>query len=108
MARGEDKPLKKDGAGRKQTPASLRLVRDAPSKRSGVVPVLETGGNEHGWLLEQTSGAEFLALLLRDRMSRGGRVQLDDVELSIEPAAAIAEDPSMWVAGPDPAMRRPR
>lgn len=98
LARGDDKHPKKDGERSKHKPPSLKLVRVEPSKGSCIVLVFEAGGKEYGWLLEQTSVTEFLALLLRGRMRRGRRVELDDVEVSIEPAAAIADDPFLCVA----------
>ena len=71
MARSDGNSLKKGGAGRKRKPKPLRLVRVEPARDSGIVLVFETGGEEHGWLLEHTTVTEFLALLLRGRMRRG-------------------------------------
>ncbi len=60
--------------------------------------VFEAGGHEQGWLLERTSLTEFMALLLRGRMRSGRRIQLDEVEVTIEPPEAFADDPLLCLA----------
>lgn len=92
------KPSRKSSVGRKGRPKPLKLVRVEPAKALGIALVFETGGQEHDWILEQTSVAELMALLLRGRMRSGRRVELDNVELTIEPPKELADDPLLCVA----------
>lgn len=60
--------------------------------------VFESGGEERGWLLEHTSMAEFMALMLRGRVRRGRRIELDEVEVTIEPPVVLADNPLLCLA----------
>lgn len=98
LARGDRTSHSKVGAGRKKKPVALKLVRVEPKSRKGILLVFESGGEEQGWLLAQTSITEFMALLLRGQMRSGRRIQLDEVEVTIEPPAVFADDPLLCVA----------
>ena len=98
MARDDRASHSKVGAGRTKNPATLILVRVEPKSRKGILLVFESSGEERGWLLEQTSLTEFMALLLRGRMQMGRRIHLDQVEITIEPPLVLADDPLLCVA----------
>lgn len=104
MGHGDGKNLKKDGKDgkgakpRKSASGKLNLVRVEPAGRKGITLIFSQDGQEHGWLLEHTSVAEFMALLLRGRIRRGRRVELEEAELTIEPPPSSSEHPHLCMA----------
>lgn len=98
MARGDAKSRSKDGTGRKEKPAALKLLRVEPKRRTGIMLVFDSDGEERSWLLEQTSLTELMALLLKGRVRRGRRIELDEVEVTIEPPAMLADNPLLCLA----------
>lgn len=98
MVQSDGRNLKKDGKARKSAGGKLQLVRVEPAGKKGITLVFSHDGDEFRWLLEQTSVTEFLALLLRGRMKRGRRVELDKAELTIEPPPAGSDQPQLCMA----------
>lgn len=88
----------KDGKSRKSGPGKLKLVRVEPAGKKGINLIFSQDGIEHTWLLEHTSVTEFLALMLRGRMLRGRRIELDEAELTIEPPPEGSEHPQLCMA----------
>lgn len=99
--------LKKDGKSgkdgrdvksRKSGSSKLKLVRVEPVAKKGINLIFSQDGAEHTWLLEHTSVTEFLALMLRGRMRRGRRIELEDAELTIDPPPEGSEYPLLCMA----------
>jgi len=97
LARRDVTP-RKAGAGQAGKVLPLKLLRVEAGRRKGILLVFDGEGGERSWLLEQTSVAELLALLLRGRMRKGRRIELDSAELAIEPPAAAADNPLLCIA----------
>lgn len=95
---GKDGKDGKDSKPRKSGSGKLQLVRVEPVGKKGINLVFSQDGQEHGWLLEHTSVTEFMALLLRGRMRRGRRIELEDAELTIEPPPDGSEHPQLCMA----------
>lgn len=83
---------------RRKADRVLTLIRVEPAGKNGLNLVFDGNGGERAWRLEQTSVAEFLALLLRGRMHRGRRVFIADADLTFEPGDAIGDDPTLCIA----------
>jgi len=107
LVHGDGKNLKKDGrdgkdgkGARPRKPASgkLKLIRVEPAGKKGITLIFSQDSEEHGWLLEHTSVTEFMALLLRGRIRRGRRVELEDAELTIDPPPSGSEHPHLCMA----------
>lgn len=107
MVQGDGRNLKKSGTdgkdgkavkARKSRPGKLQLIRVEPAGKKGINLLFSQDGQEHSWLLEQTSVTEFLALLLRGRMRRGRRIELEKAELTIEPPPSGGSDPQLCMA----------
>lgn len=64
--------------------STLRLVRTEPAGPNGILLVYESHGEEHTWLLEQTSSMEFMALLMKGKFRKGRRVVVE-AEVALEP-----------------------
>lgn len=98
MVHSEGRNLRKDGKGgrsRTSGQGKLKLVRVEPAGKKGITLIFSQDGQEHGWLLEHTSVTEFMALLLRGRIQRGRRVELEDVELTIDPPPSGSAHPQL-------------
>lgn len=95
---GKDGKGGRDGKSRKPGPGKLQLMRVEPAGKKGIMLIFGQDGQEHRWLLEHTSVTEFLALLLRGRMRKGRRIELDTAELTIEPPSAGTNDPQLCMA----------
>ncbi len=89
---------RKDGKGARPAPGKLKLVRVEPAGRKGLTLIFSQDGEELSWQLAHTSVTEFLALLLRGRMLRGRRVELDDAELAIDPPPEGSKDPQLCLS----------
>lgn len=63
---------------------TLKLIRTEPAGPDGILLVYESHGEEHTWLLEQTSSMEFMALLMKGRFKKGRRVVVEG-EVALEP-----------------------
>ena len=68
----------------RNTKPSLRLVRTEPAGSNGILLVYESHGEEHTWLLEQTTSMEFMALLMQGRFKKGRRVVVE-ADIALEP-----------------------
>lgn len=78
----------------------LRLVRTEPAERNGILLVYESHGEEHTWLLEQTSSMEFMALLMQGRFQEGRRIVVEG-EVALEPPGGEEARPHLcFMAGP--------
>lgn len=87
------------GSGRQRTP-TLRLVRTEPAGPDGIMLVYESHGEEHTWLLEQTSSMEFMALLMKGRFKKGRRVVVE-ADVALEPPDDQESRPHLcFAAGP--------
>lgn len=95
---GKDGKDGKDVKPRKSGPGKLQLVRVEPAGKKGIYLIFNQDGVEHSWLLEHTSVTEFLALMLRGRMRRGRRIELEDAELTIEPPPEGSDIPQLCMA----------
>ncbi|RYZ13917.1 MAG: hypothetical protein EON61_05545 [Alphaproteobacteria bacterium] len=104
MVQSDGRNLKKDGkdgkGGRPRTSGQgkLKLVRVEPAGKKGITLIFSQDGHEHGWLLEHTSVTEFLALLLRGRIQRGRRVELEQAELTIDPPPSGSDHPQLCMS----------
>ena len=98
MARGDSKAPKRIEPARKRKPAPLKLIRSEPARGNGICLVFDVAGEEHSWLLEQTSVTEMLALMLKGRMRKGRRIDLDEAEITIEPPVSAGDDPLLCVS----------
>jgi hypothetical protein len=93
------RPSGSGGSGRQKVP-TLRLVRTEPAGPDGILLVYESHGEEHTWLLEQTSSMEFMALLMQGRFKKGRRVVVE-AEVALEPPDKELERPHLcFTAGP--------
>ena len=63
---------------RRKPKPTLKLVRTEAAGPDGILLVYESDGEEHTWLLEQTSSMEFMALLMKGRFNKGRRVVVED------------------------------
>lgn len=96
MARTRDDGKQGNGHRRdKPRDRALTLVRVEPLTGHAINLVFESEGEERAWRLENTSVMEFLALLLRGRMQRGGRLMLPDAEVSLEPPETKGKNPTL-------------
>lgn len=87
------------GSGRQKLP-TLRLVRTEPAGPDGIMLVYESHGEEHTWLLEQTSSMEFMALLMQGRFKKGRRVVVE-ADVALEPPDDQESRPHLcFTAGP--------
>ncbi len=104
MVHSDGRNLKKAGRDgkvvkpRKSGPGKLKLVRVEPAGKKGINLIFSQDAAEHTWLLEHTSVTEFLALMLRGRMRRGRRIELEDAELTIEPPEEGGDNPYLCMA----------
>ncbi len=98
VAQRDDGIPRKDGKGARPTRSKLELVRVEPAGRKGLTLIFSQDGEELSWQLAHTSVTEFLALLLRGRMVRGRRVELDDAELVIDPPPEGSKDPQLCLS----------
>lgn len=98
MARRDVKTPRKTGAGQVRKVLPLKLLRVEAGRQQGILLVFDSEGGECSWLLEQTSVAELLALLLQGRMRKGRRIELDSADLTIEPPAGAADSPLLCIA----------
>ena len=93
------KPGRSRGDGRSPKP-TLTLVRTEPAGPNGIMLVYESNGQEHTWLLEQTSSMEFMALLMTGRFNKGRRVVVEG-EVALEPPDAAEARPHLcFTSGP--------
>ena len=77
---------------------SLKLVRVDPSAGRALHLVFEDGEAERLWRLEPVSAREFLALLLRGEMRKGGRVVLKGAEATVEPGERNSSAPMLCLS----------
>lgn len=98
MARRIAKPSANNGAGHADKILPLRLVRVEGRRRRGIRLIFDSKNGEMSWLLEQTSVTELLALILRGRMRRGRRIEVDFAEMTIEPPADRPGNPQLCIA----------
>lgn len=79
---------------------TLKLVRTEPAGSKGILLVYESNGEEHTWLLEQTSAMEIMALLVKGRFRDGRRV-IVEAEVALEPPDEEEKRPHLcFMAGP--------
>jgi len=78
----------------------LRLVRTEPAGPGGILLVYESHGEEHTWLLEQTSSMEFMALLMQGQFRQGRHVVVE-AEVALEPPDGKESRPHLcFITGP--------
>lgn len=99
MASKAPRPSDSGVSGRQKIP-TLRLVRTEPAGTDGILLVYESHGEEHTWLLEQTSSMEFMALLMQGQFKQGRRVVVE-AEIALEPPDGKEPRPHLcFTAGP--------
>ncbi len=85
MASKDPKKAARSAQASKRWPKpTLKLVRTEPAGPGAILLVYESDGQEHTWLLEQTSSMEFMALLMKGRFKKGRRVVVEG-EVALEP-----------------------
>jgi hypothetical protein len=100
VASKEHRPRSSSGAKGQQQKSTLKLVRTEPAGTNGILLVYESHGEEHTWLLEQTSSMEFMALLMQGQFKQGRRVVVEG-EVALEPPDTEEERPHLcFTAGP--------
>ncbi len=84
VSKGPKKGERSPQASRRKPQPTLKLVRTEAAGPDGILLVYESDGQEHTWLLEQTSSMEFMALLMKGRFKKGRRVVVEG-EVALEP-----------------------